>query len=86
VERGGDPERGQEDGRDGELGLPGAEGGQTNALARAKKIFCTARPPSTPANVAPGIIATNISSVTTEPVPAGRTPLSATPAAYAAST
>ena len=38
-------------------------------------------PPSTPAKFAPGMIATNISSITNVPMFAGRKPLSATPVA-----
>ena len=51
-----------------------------------KKIFCTSIPPTTPAKVAPAVIAANISSITNVPMLAGRKPLSATPVAYAAST
>jgi hypothetical protein len=49
-----------------------------------KKIFWTTIEPSTPENVAAGINATNMSSVTTVPIFAGRKPFSATPVAYAA--
>ncbi len=46
-----------------------------------KKIFCTAYPPRIAAKVAPAMIAVNISSITSVPMFAGRTPLSATEAA-----
>jgi hypothetical protein len=46
-----------------------------------KKIFWTTMPPTTPANVAPRMMATNMRSVTTVPMFAGRKPFKATPAA-----
>jgi hypothetical protein len=48
-----------------------------------KKIFSTTNAARTPAQVAPGMIATNIASMTIEPRFAGRTPLSAAPTAAA---
>jgi hypothetical protein len=57
-----------------------------SAPATVKKIFCTTIPPRTPGRVAPGMIATNIRSVTKVPMLAGRNPFNASPAAFAAST
>ncbi len=46
-----------------------------------KKIFSTTNAARTPANVAPGMIATNMNSITTEPRFAGSTPFRAAPTA-----
>ena len=49
--------------------------------AIVKKIFCTRYAAIEPANVAAGMIATNISRVTKVPMFAGRNPFIATPTA-----